>query len=217
MPSARPKQALTLEESFEKLNRYLFHWFFGDDLHRTIIVLNRKMGSSSYSAMRPSWHEIVLNPDVVRELTDAEILVLLTHEMCHCWQRQKGASGRANYHDDKWATTMEELGLKPSSTGAPGGRRVGQEMSQYPIVGGRFQEVIADFFSHCKIDRREFATPAPKVRPTKNKTKFKCRTCSLVAWAKPSAQLACGVCHLKLEAVIAESVAEVFRANSASI
>jgi len=37
---------------------------------------------------------------------------------------------------------MESLGLVPSSTGAPGGKKTGQKMNDYPLKNGIFEKVL---------------------------------------------------------------------------
>ncbi|GFV90229.1 sprT domain-containing protein [Trichonephila clavipes] len=41
---------------------------------------------------------------------------------------------------------MEQVGLMPSSTGQPGGNKVGQSMNDYPIPGGRFMKETLELF-----------------------------------------------------------------------
>lgn len=83
-------------------------------------------------------HELAINPSYVGRSAIIELLQTLVHEMVHCWQYCYGKPGRANYHNKEWANKMESIGLMPSSTGKPGGRKTGQSMSDYPIVGGEF-------------------------------------------------------------------------------
>jgi len=48
---------------------------------------------------------------------------------------------------------MESIGLMPSDTGEPGGKRTGQRMSDYPIEGGAFylQCVV---FAHYSLSEK---------------------------------------------------------------
>ncbi|MCM5163877.1 sprT domain-containing protein, partial [Escherichia coli] len=48
------------------------------------------------------------------------------------------------YHDRVWGEKMEQIGLMPSNTGLPGGRKTGQQMTHYIIRGGRFQTAVYD-------------------------------------------------------------------------
>ncbi len=54
------------------------------------------------------------------------------------WQYRFGKPGRTRYHNEQWATKMESIGLMPSSTGQPGGKRTGDSMADYAIEGGAF-------------------------------------------------------------------------------
>ena len=49
-----------------------------------------------------------------------------------------GNPGRGRYHNHEWADKMEALGLMPTDSGEPGGRRVGQCVTHYIMEGGRF-------------------------------------------------------------------------------
>lgn len=74
-------------------------------------------------------------------VTILETLQTLVHEMVHLWQHHFGEPGRGRYHNGEWAKKMEAIGLMPSDTGQPGGKRVGDQMSDYAIEGGEFLRV----------------------------------------------------------------------------
>jgi len=139
-----------------------------------------------------------------------EILVSLVHEMAHLSQSQYGKKrSRDGYHNDEWAKTMEEIGLMPSDTGEPGGKRTGQKMSQYVLPGGPFdlacQALLEsgwrlDWHAAPDIsqvpDNHENAAKAIKINDSKSK--FTCPECEQNAWAKPSARLVCGWCNIPM-------------------
>lgn len=52
-----------------------------------------------------------------------EALQALTYEMVHLYQHHFGDPGRGRYLNKEWGNKMESIGLMPSSTGRPGGRR----------------------------------------------------------------------------------------------
>ena len=83
--------------------------------------------------------EIAMNPDYFAVIPLVEILQTLVHEMVHLWQAHFGTPSRAGYHNREWARKMEHIGLMPSDTGCPGGKKVGQSMNDYVIAGGRFE------------------------------------------------------------------------------
>lgn len=85
--------------------------------------------------------EIALNPENFALHPLLFILQVVAHEQAHQWQHHFGKPTRRTYHDREWSEKMISIGLMPSQTGRPGGRKVGQKMSDYPIPGGRFLEV----------------------------------------------------------------------------
>lgn len=90
-------------------------------------------------------HELALNPSYFANYRLIELFQTLVHEQCHMWQQEYGNPSRSGYHNRQWANKMESIGLMPSDTGNPGGKRTGQCMSDYPIQRGRFLEVASEF------------------------------------------------------------------------
>ena len=72
-----------------------------------------------------------------------DILGTLVHEMCHQWQHELGNPSRSGYHNKEWGNKMKEVGLYPSSTGQPGGRQTGQQVSHFIVEGGAFDVAFA--------------------------------------------------------------------------
>lgn len=66
--------------------------------------------------------------------------------MCHLWQFGFGTPSRKSYHNKEWANKMENLGLIPSDTGRPGGKKVGQQMNDYPQKDGVFEKLCIKLF-----------------------------------------------------------------------
>jgi predicted SprT family Zn-dependent metalloprotease len=184
---------------------------FSGELPQCLITLNRHKRARGYfwgsvfRARRGSakTDEIAMNPEHFGR-TDREILSTLAHEMCHLWQAHFGKDSRAGYHNKEWGAKMEAIGLMPSNTGQPGGKRTGQQMTHYIIDGGLFDlataQLLADGFqlywhTENKAAREGAAaalgTPSPS---EKNKTKYTCAGCGQNAWAKPGANLMCGDC-----------------------
>lgn len=113
--------------------------------------------------------EIALNPEYFAVVPMIEVLQTLVHEQTHLWQSHFGKPSRACYHNTEWADKMEEIGLMPSSTSRPGGKRVGQYMGDYVISGGRFEQATADLLSTgfmiSWLDRFPVQLPASHVYP----------------------------------------------------
>lgn len=147
--------------------------------------------------------EICMNPQHFKARSDIEILSTLVHEMCHLWQEHLGKPSRWSFHNKEWGNKMESIGLMPSNTGLPGGKRTGRQMTHYQIEGGRFLAVTKDLLdSGFKLSwqQRDGATLLSKCRPdpaakSGKRVKFTCRTCDANAWGKSTLKLICGRCN----------------------
>ena len=88
---------------------------------------------------------------------------------------------------------MERVGLMPSSTGAPGGKRTGQSMTHYVIEDGPFARAVA---------ARQFVVPyydrvgESDVTRKKRKLAYTCPACEDKVWGKPEVRPHCGKCGL---------------------
>ena len=110
---------------------------------------------------------------------------------------------------------MISVGLMPSTTGKPGGKTVGQKMSDYPIEGGHFLAALDAMpepfkmpFISIEGDRIVQmmnvlqgmesviggAAAAGAPTPKKNKVKYSCPTCKTNVWGKPDLKIICGEC-----------------------
>ncbi|MEM6251305.1 MAG: SprT-like domain-containing protein [Cyanobacteria bacterium P01_D01_bin.156] len=149
--------------------------------------------------------EISLNPDMLARPT-IEVMSTLVHEMVHHWQYTYGKPSRRGYHNREWAQMMELIGLMPSSTGEPGGKRTGFRVTHYLIKGGRFFNVFSQMPEDClmpwihlpkKIDNRKVNSKVRKTGESNSrvKSKFTCPLCQANAWGKPSSNLICGRCY----------------------
>lgn len=90
-------------------------------------------------------HELALNPTYFAAYRVVELFQTLVHEQCHMWQQEYGNPSRSGYHNREWAARMEAIGLMPSDTGEPGGKRTGQCMSDYALPGGCFLDAARRF------------------------------------------------------------------------
>jgi hypothetical protein len=139
-----------LQLAYDTFNAELFD----NSLADCLLTLQRKPSTMGYfSAGRfgnrkgEKLHEIALNPDCFAVVPLVEIMATIAHEMAHLWQHQHGTPGRGRYHDKQWGDKMEAIGLMPSSTGRPGGKKTGDKVADYPIAGGRFLEVSAQLLT----------------------------------------------------------------------
>jgi len=103
-----------------------------------------------------------MNPSYFAVVPLLEIMQTMCHEMAHLQQHHFGTPGRGRYHNVEWANKMESIGLMPSSTGKPGGKKTGDCVADYPIEGGRFlaacEELLTQDFKISWYDR--FSSPA---------------------------------------------------------
>ena len=139
-----------LQWAYDHFNRTLF----GGRLPACLITLQREKATSGYFSSKrfartdgQITDEIALNPAYFAVVPQVETLQTLVHEMCHLWQGHFGKPGRGRYHNEEWAAKMESLGLMPSSTGKPGGKRTGDHMSDYALEGGAFLAACAELLT----------------------------------------------------------------------
>lgn len=192
---------VALDNAYKDFNLHLF----AGKLPECLITLNRHPKARGFFCANRFSHreqdrriaEIALNPDTFEDRTDLEVLSTLVHEMVHLWQHYFGRPSRGGYHNREWATKMEKIGLMPSSTGAPGGKRTGQHVSHYILADQQFavvaQQIIGLGF------RLNWQSPTgPRAAKAQTRKKFSCYICTQAAWAKPTAQLVCGYCNLPM-------------------
>lgn len=194
-----PKQAKAYQAMYDYFNRVLF----GGALAPLLLNFSRR--ANSYGFFAPErWmggevahHEISLNPSYLSTREPREVASTLAHEMVHAWQHEHGTPSRTGYHNKEWATKMEAIGLIPSSTGAPGGSRVGQRMSHYVEDGGRFARAFERMPENCWfpwVCGESGEGKARRARSVRSKTKYECLACATNVWGKPGLLVQCGVC-----------------------
>lgn len=194
--------------NYQRIFSYFNHELFRDELPNIMLNLSRK-GKNVGGFFAPKrWsgpdmdngslivtHEISLNPEGYAK-EPRLLMSILVHEMVHLWQCEFGKEPRGGYHNKQWGDKMEEIGLMPSNTGQPGGKRTGQQMAHYIIEGGPFytafenmpQEIVLPF-THCESSL--------KIK-VKKKTKYVCG-CGIKVWGKDGLHITCNECGEQLE------------------
>ena len=133
--------------AFEHFNRLLFD----GSLSPVILTFSLKNPRALGFYHHNKWQKVVgedlaseisLNPDSLKDRTLKEVLSTLVHEMVHHWQYEFGEPSRPGYHDREWADKMLQIGLHPSNTGQPGGRKTGQSISHFIIADGAFEDAF---------------------------------------------------------------------------
>lgn len=171
-------------QTLEDLYQYYNHKLFGGKLAECLVNLSRHGGAHGFFVPR-EWvstppmpqllpdavpspkgekvfvpklkviHEISLTPDSINR-PDKEWHSTLVHEMVHLWQYDFGKISRPGYHNSQWAKKMEAVGLMPTDTGLPEGKKTGQGMTHYVIKGGAFEKV---FESIAQADLERLTLP----------------------------------------------------------
>lgn len=181
-----------LQVAYDTFNASLFE----GALPPCLLTLQREKRTYGYfSAKRfgnragQTTDEIAFNPEYFAVLPVVEVLQTVAHEMTHLWQSHFGKPGRARYHNAEWADKMEAIGLMPSSTGLPGGRRVGDCMADYVIPNGRFAAAVDELLSSQRFGITWFDrfTPTTPLHPVAANTPA---TCGMpeIAFAVPASE-----------------------------
>lgn len=214
---------------YQRLYNYFNKKLFKNELPPCLLILSRKTARVCGHFSKNRWqdkegnttHEINLNPVYMATADDMNICQTLVHEMVHLWQHEFGKPSRAGYHNKEWANKMEAVGLTPSSTGAEGGNKTGQQMDDYPTPNGIFLKVFEKMpkdlllpFKSAELvggslfvggvmaegeGQQEQDEAKPK-RPNRNKLKYSC-SCGVNVWGKPNLNIICGECKEQFEEV----------------
>lgn len=236
-PIEKPPPMRTYAE-LDKAVRHFNRELFEDRLPACLLTMMRTRGAYGYYSPERLINiddasevvdEIGLNPAYFATELTTKVLSTLVHEMVHLWQQHFGRPSRRGYHNKQWAVKMVEIGLVPSSTGAPGGSPIGERMSHYIQPGGRFEIACSAYLARNSTtlfqdatyrvvrpneddtsrpfdDDRGLGARIEKIardrrRKAASKTRFTC--CGQNAWAKPSVELVCGLCGEGMSAVSA--------------
>jgi predicted SprT family Zn-dependent metalloprotease len=180
---------------------------FENKLPDCLITMQRAKRSKGFFASERFGHrqrdteivdEIALNPATFLDRTDREIVSTLVHEMVHQWQHHFGKPSRRGYHNKQWAAKMIEVGLVPSHTGEPGGKRTGQSMSHYIEENGlydtKWKTLAASGFTLNYQDRQAIGVGTIQ----RTKVCYACPVCSIQVWGKPDLRLICENCNERM-------------------
>lgn len=229
-----------LQQAFDHFNRALFD----GALPACLITLRTDGTSMGYfsggrfvgRATGEVVDEIAMHAGYFGVVPIREIMQTVVHEMVHQWQHHFGKPGRGRYHNREWAAKMEAIGLMPSDTGEPGGRRTGDQVADYIIEGGPFEVACdalltreytvswMDRFPPVPPEAEALAAgdgavqaalslvklPEPGAKPNKtNRVKYRCPRCGAQAWGKPALALLCGAEECQAAPLVAVVAGEV--------
>lgn len=135
---------------FVSLHRYMNELLFESTLTDPVITATHDKKTRAHFAHRryidtmtgDTAHEIAVNPMTFCDGDGAArkaVAATFVHEMVHQQiEELVGTPKGGGYHCKAWAMAMENVGLMPSHTGKPGGRRTGQFVTHYIMDGGPF-------------------------------------------------------------------------------
>lgn len=198
------EQFAAYQAAYDYLNRVLFN----NQLSPCLLNFSRHANTCGFFSYK-RWHnnsgkhihEISLNPDLLERPIE-EVMSTLVHEMVHQWQFDFGKPSANGYHNKEWAGEMESIGLKPSSTGLPRGKRTGYKMSHYIIQGGKFdiafQKIPVDYLIPWKGKDYQRKSSKRQTSQGKDKLKYSCPKCLINVWGKTGLNILCGNCHVAL-------------------
>ncbi|ALN21952.1 MULTISPECIES: hypothetical protein [Ectopseudomonas] len=163
-----------LQKAYDFFNQELFD----NRLPYCLITLQRQHDTYGYFSANQfqnrtdgeQTHEIALNPSYFAVRTIQETLSVLVREMVSLDQRlntKRDKLPRRRYRNTEWADMCEAIGLMPTDTGLPGGKRVGDNVQTYVIEGGPFDQacskLVDDTFTLSWVDRFPPRLPLPVV------------------------------------------------------
>lgn len=164
-----------LTRAYQFYNEHLFD----GRLPLVMITLQRKHNSLGYFSANqfvPATggdfaHEISLNPVWFALHPIPRTLSILAREMVALDQYlNSNKPPRRRYRNGEWADMCEAIGLMPSETGMPGGKRTGENVDVYIIDGGKFDEATSELvdtaFRLSWLDRYTPAEDDPLLQHT---------------------------------------------------
>jgi hypothetical protein len=166
-----------MQKAYDFFNQELFD----NRLPYCLITLQRQHDTYGYFSANQfqnrtdgeQTHEIALNPSYFAVRTIQETLSVLVREMVSLDQRlhtKRDKLPRRRYRNTEWADMCEAIGLMPTDTGMPGGKRVGDNVQTYVIEGGPFDQacskLVDDTFTLSWVDRFPPRLPQPVVDTT---------------------------------------------------
>lgn len=193
--------------AYQAMYDYFNRELFGGQLKP--VILNFSRMNKTYGFFAPKrWgnessktitHEISLNPSHLALRSAIETVSTLVHEMVHCWQQEHGKPGRGRYHNGQWASKMEASGLMPSTTGMPGGAKVGDRVSHYIMKDGLFEKRFKAMPPAYLLPWSSADLEPEKKPRAASKLKYSCLTCEANAWGRPGLNIMCGDCEEQME------------------
>jgi hypothetical protein len=146
--------------------------------------------------------QIILCSNQLMSVDPLKILAAIDDAMISQGQYINGKTGRDNYRNRERAEMAKEIGLYPSSTGAEGGKEIGDCISYYIIEGSSFQQAAQELLAGGFKMAWEEIKPKPKGNESKSgkRVKYICplEGCKVNALSHHDATIDCGIHHIPL-------------------
>ncbi len=193
------KPTQTQFAAYQKIFDYFNKRLFANSLPDCMLSFSRRRSSSHTLYTPGQWRlesgsakaEISLNLKQLREEEPIEVMAILVRQMVHLWQEIYGHPSGNGYYNREWAGKMEEIGLTPTSTGLPGGRRTGQGIKHYIEPGSRFAQVFEEMPPDYLWPFRPEAFEGNKRARYSEKEMYRCSGCGVKVWGKGGLGLVC--------------------------
>lgn len=133
---------ITIQAAYDHFNNVLF-----DELLPRCEVVFQRIPTEAVGFVAPpvrgsSENRISLNFGFFWAVPANQAMQWLVHEMLHLWQFHYGHPAPDKSHNAEFAAKSISIGLMPSSTGGAGGQRLGEQVIDYVIRGGRFERAV---------------------------------------------------------------------------
>jgi predicted SprT family Zn-dependent metalloprotease len=207
MPAANfnPSKATydALHAAFDFFNAELFE----GRLPPAMLTIHRKRGARGYFWAEQfrerdddnlKLDEIALNPEHMGR-TPTEVLSTLVHEMTHLEQQHFGEPGKNGHHNKEWGEMMDRVGLEPTSTGEPGGKRTGRKVTHMIVPNGPYDVACKAFLAQGHdLSWFALAPVAAEKEPDTSKVPHICEECEMKVWGKLGIRVYCVDCDERM-------------------
>ena len=196
MKRPTPSQFSAYQQAFDYFNQALFE----SQLPDCMLSFSRRRSSSHTLFTAEQWREkagsaapeISLNVKQLSEDVPIEAMATLVRQMVHLWQERNGNPSSTGYYNREWAEKMENVGLIPTATGVPGGKRTGKGIHHFIEPNGRFERAFRKMSSECFWPFLPAVFAGQKRRGGSDKVSYKCIGCGAKAWGKGGLEMVCG-------------------------
>ncbi len=186
-------------EAYQKIFDYFNQTLFQGSLPDCMLRFSRHKKSNYELFTAEGWEcrggektaEICLSLKHVKERPPQESLGMLVREMVQLWQETYGSPSRKGYYNREWASKMEEVGLIPTDTGKPGGKRTGQWLKHYIEEGGRFERMYEKMPAEYLLPFGPSYIKEGEKKEYTEKVKYTCEGCGAKVWGKPGLGMVC--------------------------